>query len=310
MMNSFLTRYSIIFPVVLILGILLINGCGEAPPDLPHNVPNIGAISISGSLQYKPDSVYIPDEIAIVFNGEYLGYLENPYILQDVLVKGHLIKIYFPFRERLIRTTEMQIEVVFEDTVEADFDTRTGAISILNVIEVSPDSSFTPDSIYIVFDEDTLGYHPNPVTINYVPEGEHAISTYGNINSRDYLGPEQVVDVFFNQISEVHLTLAAGGIVIVTAFYDGAPFAELGVRLDGVDYGTEAQPRAISNIPAGLHRLVAYGLVDTTKLEAWQGDVEVALAETTEVDLELQVVNPFVGSHAPNIDCIDIEHLH
>jgi hypothetical protein len=289
------------------IGLILMNGCGDSPPDLPSPVRNTGSLSISASLQYALDSVYVPAEIGVVFSGASLGLSPNPCVITDLQVAPYTVQVYFPFRDRTIEPEPKLFEVVFNQTTTAEFNIRTGTVVILSRIDVAPDSIVTPDSVGVIFDDETLGLQPNPLTLSYIPEGRHSVATFGTFDGRDYIGPERAVEVVFNQISEVQVPLVAGGVVMVSALYEGSALDSLGVKLDGVDYGLDIAPRAITNVPAGFHRLVAYGVDDTTNLEDWREDVEVALAETTEVELELIAVAPFVGMHAPNIDCIDID---
>ena len=307
MINTALNRYPVIAPVFLAIGFILIDGCGEQPTDPPSNVPNTGSMSISASLQYTPDSTYVPAGISVVFSGASLGLKSNPYIINDLQVAPYTVQIYFPFRDQTIEPEPKLFEVVFNRTTAAEFNIRTGTVVVLSRIDAAPDSVITPDSVSVIFDDETLGLQPNPLTLSYIPEGGHTIATFGTFDSRDYIGPERTVEVVFNQITDVHVPLVAGGVVMVSALYEGSALDSLGVKLDGVDYGLDATPRAITNVPAGLHRLAVYSVDDTTNLEDWRENVEVALAETIAVELELIAVAPFVGSHAPNIDCIDID---
>ncbi|NQT33940.1 hypothetical protein HQ587_02025 [bacterium] len=184
---------------------------------------------------------------------------------------------------------------------------NTGSIVVTGYVQPAPDSTVYTDSIGVILDGDSLGFHVNPCTIDNIPVGFHDIKVYFFLSGEIVSGRARSIEVLFAGTADVRIRMAAGGVVVVSADYDGQTQDSLGVRLDGTDLGIDIAPRVIPNISEGLHKLVAYSTDDTTNLEAWQGDVEVVRAETTKIDLTLQMVAPFVGSHAPNIDCIDID---
>ncbi len=184
---------------------------------------------------------------------------------------------------------------------------NTGTIVVTGYVQPAPDSTVYTDSIGVILDVDSLGFHVNPCTIDNIPVGFHDIKVYFFLSGEMVSGSARSVEVRFAGTSDIRIRMAAGGVVVVSADYEDQTRDSLGVRLDGADLGIDIAPRVIPDISEGLHKLVAYSTDDTTNLEAWQGDVEVVRAETTSVNLTLQAVAPFVGSHAPNIDCIDID---
>ena len=52
--------------------------------------------------------------------------------------------------------------------------------------------------------------------------------------------------------------------------------------------------------------MVVWTAIDTTNLEGWMQDVEVTIAETTEVNIEMEPIAPYEGVHAPDLNCTDI----
>ncbi len=184
---------------------------------------------------------------------------------------------------------------------------NVGTIVIAGYIQPAPDSTVYPDSIGIVLDEDSLDFHDNPYTIDNIQVGFYYVRIYFFQPDEIVSGRARSVEVRFADTTDIQIRMAAGGVVVVSADYEEQTRDSLGVRLDGIDLGIDTTPRVIPNISDGTHKLVAYCTDDTTSLEAWAGDVEVVPAETTSVDLTLQAVAPLVGSHAPNIDCIDID---
>ena len=184
---------------------------------------------------------------------------------------------------------------------------NTGTIVVTGYVQPAPDSTFYTDSIGVILDGDSLGFYVNPCTIDNIPVGFHVIKVYFFLSGEMVSGCARSVEVIFAETTDIRIRMAAGGVVVINADYEGQTRDSLGVGLDGADLGIDIAPRIIPNISEGLHKLVAYSTDDTTNLEAWQGDVEVVRAETTRVELTLQAVAPFVGSHAPNIDCIDID---
>jgi len=186
---------------------------------------------------------------------------------------------------------------------------NVGTLVIEGYIQPAPGFIFCPISIGIVLDDDSLGFHVNPYTMADIQVGFYSVRIYFFQPDEDEIvsGRARSVEVRFADTTDIQIRMAAGGVVVVSADYEGMTRDSLGVRLDGIDLGINTAPRVIPNISDGMHKLVAYWTDDTTSLEAWDGDVEVVPAETTSVSLTLQAVAPFVGSHAPNIDCIDID---
>ncbi len=299
--------YTPLMRLAVALVLLTLAGCGEVPPDMPTPVPNVGRIVISGSLQYHPDSTFYPDSIGVVLDDDSLGFHDNPYAIDDIQVGVHAVRVYLDFAGRIISGTERDVEVIFNETTDVGFNIMTGGMEVLSVLELSADSTMIPDSAGVILDGDSLGFQANPAILTYIPKGTHTVSTYVVFDGRDYLGPARGITVNFAEVTDVRIPMVAGGVIAVNADYDGSGLDSLGIQLDGVDLGVDIAPRIISNIDAGVHKLVAYALIDTVRLEAWRAGVDVALAETTSVDMTLQAVAPFVGSHAPNIECVDID---
>jgi len=157
-----------------------------------------------------------------------------------------------------------------------------------------------------------LGYLVNPGTIAFVPEGDHRLATYLNHDGVDFIGTEQDVTVTFAEVTEIEYQLVTGGAISITAAFNENILSEYGLKLNGTSYGVDAGPRTIGNIAEGRHKLVIwYDQInapgDTTFIEGWQRNVRVELAETTFVYIEMQVVAPDSGFHAPDLECVDID---
>ena len=307
-MNKVINKKIIsIYIAILIPALIIIDGCGDPPSEMPSPVQNVGSLEITGSIRISPDTIRIPDPIYISLDGEYLGSFANHHMVDGVSVGVHVIDVSFDFRDEHVNSPQDTVEVRFNEVTAVEITVKTGGVDLLHSIEISPDSSFQPDSVGIIWDGDSLGYQPNPFSRLYVPEGDHEIAAYCRFEERDFIIPARTVSVTYNRITEWNLVMSAGGVLIVNATFNDQQIEEFGVILDGLDLGIGESPRVIPNISEGLHKLVVHSEIDTTQLEDWKQNLEVTLAETTRVELTLQVVAPFVGSHAPNIDCIDID---
>jgi len=183
---------------------------------------------------------------------------------------------------------------------------KTGSIAVHSRIELDDDFTAVPDEAGIILDGDTLGYLANPDTLWGILAGTHDIAGYIRHEDTDLIGPAQRVQVNFKEISHVEIVLTNAGLIIITAERGGEPLDSLNVSLNGVDQGRSTNPFSMA-VAAGLYNVVARDSDDTTHYEGWERDIEVLAAETTEVDIEMQMVGVWVDVHAPDINTIDID---
>ncbi len=158
---------------------------------------------------------------------------------------------------------------------------NVGTIVIAGYIQPDPDSTIYTDSIGIVLDDDSLGFHVNPYIIDDIQVGLYNIRIYYLLSGETLSGRARSVEVLFDDTTDIQIRMAAGGVVVVSADYEDQTRDSLGVRLDGIDMGIDTAPRTIPNISDGMHKLVAYWTDDTTSLESRADDVEVVPSDKT-----------------------------
>lgn len=104
----------------------------------------------------------------------------------------------------------------------------SGTIVVFSSFKVSPDSTFIPDSVGVILDQDSTGCYPNPATISEAYDGLHRICTYFTAGDTMLTSPEMLVDVYADDTSRVDIE------ILMVAPYAGyqAPELEL-TDLDG-----------------------------------------------------------------------------
>ncbi|MBT7788246.1 MAG: hypothetical protein HN757_05140 [Calditrichaeota bacterium] len=299
--------------LIYILPLLLLMSCGDSPTDPPDTILSTGSIEISSSVETNATDgveaglgLVVPSQ-GIILDGEDLGFKPNPIVLNDIMSGPHRIETYFSLAERIVDGPSQTVEVTYKNTMSVQIVVNVGVISIRNFINIDGGEQVEPESIGVILDGDSLGFLTNPVTLHMIPEGSHDIATYVNYAGRDYVGPPRGVNVSLGETSAMNIEMVAGGVIIATARYNGQVVSELGLKLDGEISEISGSPKVITNVSSDDHVLVAWAMDDTTRLEGWDTEIEVATGETLYVQIDLQVVSPWVGMHAPDIYCSDID---
>lgn len=291
----------------LLFAIFLIGGCGDSPPDLPAPVLDYGTLVISGKAITSPTEEMAPQQIGVIINGDDYGLLENPATIGQLRSGNYRVESYFVIDGIRINLGMENIEVVFNESATSSFDVQTGQLIVTGQIEASPGNVVEPDSIGINLDGDDLGYFDNPFTFGMLPIGDHTISTYCTYDDKDFLGPSRTTTISFGESTESTFDLLAGGVLSVSATYDGASVGDIGITVDGDSIDVSAAPLTVANIEAGLHKLTAWATEGEDNLGGWVHDVSIALGETTYVDLEMTKVSPYLDEHIPDFACVDID---
>jgi hypothetical protein len=283
--------------------LFVISGCGDAPSEIPPAPLNIGDISVSVSVRLSPVDVVIPDSINVIIDGENPDlWIENPDTISDVLAGFHEFDFRFPINDLVTGNHGFTAEVFYNRIT--DFSLAFEAGSVIITGRISPDDPI-PKFIAVVLDGDSLGYHKNPLTIPGVLTGSHTIVTYSEIDGSEFIGSSEDVVVNFNALTEVDITLATGGVLVINATSNGVEVDSFRVLLGDNDYGLNEGPRTLSNISAGTYQLQVWFHDDTVETVGWEPSIEVVASETTRVEIALTPVSPFVGNFAPGIECTD-----
>ncbi len=301
--------------LLFILSVLLLISCGESPTDPPDTILSTGSIEIKGIIilseplenNVDPQAGICPLGADIILDNEDLGFQTFPFVITDIQSGSHRVDTYFTLADRMTYGPTQTVEVTYKNTTLVDIVVKVGSISVRNFISLPDGEQVEPESVGIILDGDSLGFFENPTTLEMITEGSHEISTYAIYNYRDYVGPSRDVSVDLGQISAMNIEMVAGGVIIATAIYEGQIVPELGLKLDGETTEISGSPKVITNVSSEDHVLVAFAMDDTTRLEGWDTDIYVATGETLYVQIELQVVHPWVGYHAPDIYCNDID---
>lgn len=189
----------------------------------------------------------------------------------------------------------------------------TSSIQITGVIDVDGDL-VDVDSIGVVFNGEDLGYLPNSSMLEDILLGSYPLSTYYLYENVTYTSSVQTITVVYDLITEVevHLTRAdLRGWLSVQAKIEGEDADSLRVWIDGVDNGFGVNPRFISDIAEGFHKVSAARWLDDVLWEDCVLDVIVIANDTTDVPvIDLSRVEPVVNSKAPDLYCLDIEGVH
>ncbi len=292
----------------LVAALIFSAGCGDEPPEMPAPAPNIGSLEVSSSILLEPGLYFRPDSMTVLLNGEVQGIRSNPTLFEGLYAGPVRVRTLLKFRGEDFPSPVNRFEVLFGRTVKAAVDTKVGAVVVTSPVEFIPGRPEYPDSLGIVLDGDTLaGYHTNPDTLSLVVEGSHTIATFAVYQGQEFQGDPAPVTVAWGGMSNVTIELNSGGVMLVNAAYNSSPVAEFSLRLDGMDFGSAPGPRTIANVPAGTHRLTVYAFVDTCRIEGWASGLAVVRSETTYVDVDLQLVSPFEGFHAPSFDGEDVD---
>ncbi len=292
---------------IFLAAALAIIGCGDQPPDLPSPVPNTGIISIYSEISFSEDSTFEPEMMKVFIDGDDYGYVTNPCTIEDVPAGVHQTRVWIEYEDRIVKSDLTDVEAAFGETSAASISIRVGSIAIAGEIEMAPDSIVAPDSIGVIIDGDSLGYFNNPDTIGVIPEGEHSLSTFTTYDGKEYLGQAKTVQVAFNNISDARFALTAGGVILLSINWEQASVEEFSVDLDFTRMDTGPNPRTITNVEAGVHDLKVSAVKDTFDLEGWAKNIEVALAETSYVEIDVVHVCPCEGFHAPDIVAEDLD---
>ncbi|MCF7810529.1 hypothetical protein K9N50_06035 [bacterium] len=294
-----------IFATILSSVFLIISGCGDPPPDMPVAPLNIGDIYVSISVSLSPDDLVIPDSINVIIDGDNPGlWIDNPDTISDVLAGSHEFDFSFPINNLVTGHNGFIAEVFYNEITHFPLIFEAGSISVTGRISLNDP---LPDSIAVVLDGDSLGYHANPLSIPGVLTGSHTIVTYSEIDGSEFIGSSDDVVVTYNALTEVDITLATGGVLVVNATSDSAEVDSFKVILGDNDYGLNEAPRLLSNIATGTYQLQVWFHDDTVKTFGWQPNIEITASETTRVSIEMGPVSPFVGNFAPVIECTDFD---
>ena len=167
-----------------------------------------------------------------------------------------------------------------------------------------------PDSIGLIISDDTLGFRSNPCTIDSLMEGNYTVSCFFLLDFITYTSPMRLVRVTYGQVAEVELRLTRAdlrGCICVSAVSDNQTFDSVTVKLDGVDLGWGDNPRLISDVTEGLHRLFVASIIGDDDWETSLRDVAVTANDTTSETADLIKIAPTVGEHAPDLECVDID---
>jgi len=287
---------------------LFLSGCGDEPPLLPEVVANVGAVTLTGSIQSAADSTFSPDSIEVTIDSRSWGRHSNPCTLGGILAGEHLISARFTFRGRGYATPAQSAAIGFQDTLMVELRIRTGAIAVSGFL-VARESRVEedPDSIGVILDGDSLGVFVNPGVVPLVPEGLHRLVIFARDGELSYVSFEQTVGVVFGEMAASRAGMMAGGVLLVEALSEGALVDSFSLALDGTDYGYDAGPRTVPNVPAGAHRIALSAPGDTVELGGWERGIMLQAAETTAVTVAMAIVSPDSGFLAPDIACEDLE---
>lgn len=295
--------------LIYILPLMLLISCGDSPTDPPDTILSTGSIEIKSTLRANAaDEVGIGLFVTgVILDGEDLGFKTHPIVLNDIMSGPHRIDTYFNLAGRVLDGPSQTVDVTYKNVTDVHIVVNVGSISVRSFINISGGEQFELDSIGVILDGDSLGYHANPILLEMIPEGSHEISTFINYDGRDYVGPVRDISVELGQITTADIEMVAGGVIFVAARYDGQIVRQIGIKLDGETSEIASSPRVLTNVSSDKHILVAYAMNDTTRLEGWKTDVYVATGETLYVQINLQIVSPWEGFHAPDIYCKDID---
>ena len=101
--------------ILTLLGVLFWQYCGKTPSSLP--LPYTGSIYITAM------DTAVVDSVQIDLDDEYLGEMENPCLVEDVVIGLHRLHVY---NEASAGTTITNLEVLQDETTRMFFTMDIG----------------------------------------------------------------------------------------------------------------------------------------------------------------------------------------
>ena len=186
----------------------------------------------------------------------------------------------------------------------------TSSIQITGAIEVEGET-VDIDSIGVVLDGVDIGYLPNSSLIDDIPLGSYPLSTYYLYENVTYMSSIQTVTLSYGKIAEINAYLTRAdlrGWLSIHATIEGADADSFRIWIDGVNNGFGVNPRVISNIAEGSHKVGIARWLDDVLWENCLFDVIIIANDTADIPvIDLSKVEPLVDSKAPDLYCIDID---
>jgi len=174
-----------------------------------------------------------------------------------------------------------------------DTVTNTGTLIISGSIQVTLDSTITPEQIGIILNDDSLGFKSNPYTLTDVKADYYnRISTYFLIGDRIVSSPEETVSILFDETEEIDFSIKVGAI-IVSSSIELSPGNivlpdNLGIILDGDTlFGYHSNPDTLSFILEGEHNVATYVRYDDKDFISEPQDVTVTLGVYSDVRIPM-----------------------
>jgi hypothetical protein len=179
----------------------------------------------------------------------------------------------------------------------------TGSILIIGTIIAGTDT-LSPDSMEVFLDGNSLGWKPHTCDIHDITVGRHALYTSSNHNFVTYRSSVSsvLVEYGFETYYRSQMTPAnlKGAILIDANISGGASVDSIDVVLDGVALGNGPNPRLLTDVLEGIHKATISSLHDTARFEGWIRDLQVTAEDTSTASVDLALVAPWVGMHAPD----------
>jgi len=283
---------SIAITVFSFVLLLVLSGCGDSPSEIPPKPLNLGDAAISVSVRMSSDSMFIPDRIHLVMDGdfnEFNSYIANPDTLWAINAEEYEFRFDFPVGDLVTARHEFMGEVIFDQMTSFPIDLEAGDIVVS--VGVAPDNSKSPDSINVVLDSDTLGFNSNPLILQGVLTGSHVIRIWFNLDGMKVTTPPNTVEVEFHQISESYNEVRTGSMRITGSIElpDGSTITpdSVAIIIDGNNRGYYPNPAIMNIIPEGEHTITVHTKWQDADYVGPEEDITVEFNTTTDVDITL-----------------------
>lgn len=168
--------------IVLSGFLLLLPGCADPPPSMPEVT---GTIAISASIEINPDSLFVPESVFVILDGDSIGNRSNPVKLRDIEVGEHFVSTFIQFDDTCFRSPVYRLLVAFNTTVAIETKmSSTGVLAVSPLIDNQPVDSCCIRLDGIVTSTEGI----NPAVIRSVTTGTHSISVSTSIDTIHYEG--------------------------------------------------------------------------------------------------------------------------
>jgi hypothetical protein len=168
---------------------------------------------------------------------------------------------------------------------------------------VTETDTLLPDSVTVTLDGVRLGQIANGDSISGIPEGTHEVALSARLNFITYISSHRSVYVTANSVTWLNEALQRAdlrGSLLIRAERNGEIVDDsVYAWLDGEDLGSGPNPRLLTDLTEGIHRLTVGN--DSAAAQAWLSDAMVVASDTTDLELALSSISVEEGGHAPDV---------